>query len=271
MSDSKERAYRYDLLIAPDWRERFDLLVSENVPAPTSGRVLDVNCGTGAYAIDLAGKSKEKLEVVGVDPDEERIAIARNKALVAKVGNVSFEQGLAADLPFLSDEFDFVVGDTSLGSPYLVEEVLEEMIRVAKPGALVVMKAATHGSFDEFFSIYWEALFDSGVAEQHWSGLEQLIHERMTLSDAENLLERAGLENIKSFHSKEEFVFETGTAFIEVPIVSDVFLDSWLDIIPEDLRESLKERIVATIDRERHDGAFDVSIKAAVISGTKPE
>src|SRR5580765_2458086 len=80
MIDQKELAFRYDLFIAPDWRDRFDTLINENVELPTEGEILDVNCGTGAHAIELAENLRDKGAVIGIDPGVERIAIARAKA-----------------------------------------------------------------------------------------------------------------------------------------------------------------------------------------------
>jgi ubiquinone/menaquinone biosynthesis C-methylase UbiE len=271
MSDSKELAYRYDLFIASDWRDRFDSLIDENIELPKVGRLLEVNCGTGSFAVDLAQKSKGKLEIVGIDPDDERLDLARAKVQIKKLENVLFERALPEDLPFSPDEFDAVVGDASLAQPYEVEEVFQEMVRVARPGALVVLKLATHGSFDEVFSIFWEALFDAGIDKPHWSRLEELIHQRMTGSQAEEMAIREGLEQVSLFSSKEEFLYETGSEFVNAPIIADIFLDEWLEMVPESVRGSLRERLVTTIDRERHDAPFDISIKATVVSGTKSD
>src|SRR5258708_39657420 len=60
MIDLKELAFRYDLFIAPDWRDRFDTLINENIQLPSEGEILDVNCGTGAHAIELAENLRDK-------------------------------------------------------------------------------------------------------------------------------------------------------------------------------------------------------------------
>src|SRR5262245_23437401 len=93
MNHEKELAYRYDLLITSDWRDRFDSLINERITLPTEGRILDLNCGTGAHAIELAERLKGKGDVIGIDSDAERIEIARAKALVQKVEDVTFEPG----------------------------------------------------------------------------------------------------------------------------------------------------------------------------------
>lgn len=269
MSNEKELAYRYDLMITPDWRERFDLLLSENVKLPTEGRILEVNCGTGALAIELAEKMRGLGEVVGTDPNAERIEIARAKALVKKIEEAVFEQSSPDALRFDSFEFDAVIGDASMLPKEEIEDVLAEMIRVAQPDAPIALKMTMRGSFDEFFSIYWEALLGAGLSDEIWAELEALINAGATIDYAERMAVRAGLREVKSFTSKEEFSFETGDEFIESPLIKDVFLSDWLAIIPRERQEEIREQLVSIIDRERHDTTFEVSIKAALITGIK--
>jgi ubiquinone/menaquinone biosynthesis C-methylase UbiE len=269
MYQEKELAYRYDLLIVPIWRERFDALIDQHIKLPAEGRILDVNCGTGAFAIELAERLRGKGEVTGVDADAERLEIARAKALITKHDEVTFEQSEADDLRFADNDFNAVIGDVSMLPTEAIEKTFAEMIRVADYDALVVLKLATHGSFDEFFSIFWEALLNVGLADELLSQLEGLINERLTVTDAEALARHLQLRQVVSFVSKEEFDFETAEAFLESPLIKDLFLDSWLAIVPESKRLQVYNEIVAIIDRERYEGSFDVSIKATLIKGLK--
>jgi ubiquinone/menaquinone biosynthesis C-methylase UbiE len=269
MSSAKELAYRYDLFIAPDWRDRFDTLIDESIKLPVEGRILDVNCGTGDHAIELAERMRGKGEVIGVDPSGERIELARAKAQAKKIRDVAFEQGFASDLRFDNYQFDAVIGDASMLPPDRIEDMLAEMVRVTQPDGRVILKMATYGSFDEFFSIYWEALHDLGIDNEIWSALERLINERKTMSDAESMVERAGLRNVEKFVSKEEFSYQNADAFLESPLIKDTFLSDWLEIVPEARRDEVLVRIADIIERERQNAPFDVSIKATVIVGVK--
>ena len=269
MKDEKELAYRYDLFVTPDWRERFDALINESVELPAKGRVLDLNCGTGAFAIEIAAKMHGNGEVLGVDSSAERIEIAKAKALVKKAKDIRFEQGIDTALPFEGDEFDAVIGDASFTHPDQIQHVLNEMVRVVRPGGQVILKVTTRGSFDEFFSIYWEALHDIGMADEVWTGLEALINQRHTLSEAESIAERSGLREINRLASKEEFSFPTAGEFFDSPLIADLFLTEWLSIVPDERRQMVLERLRAIIERERNAASFDVSIKAAVIAGVK--
>jgi ubiquinone/menaquinone biosynthesis C-methylase UbiE len=269
MSTEKELAYRYDLLITPEWRDRFDSLADKNVVLPAEGRFLDLNCGTGAYTLELAGRLRGKGDVVGLDPSEERIELARAKIGVLHLDNVSFDVIGAQALPFEDGEFDAVIGDASMLPAGEIEGLLTEMVRVARQDGRIVVKMATHGAFDEFFSIYWEALLDCGVVDHSWAALERIIGERLTVSDAEDMAARLGLRNVASFTNKEEFSSDSAKEFLESPIIGDVFLDDWLAIVPEDQHAEIKSRISDIIDRERHGAAFEFSIKATVMTGLK--
>jgi ubiquinone/menaquinone biosynthesis C-methylase UbiE len=269
MTDEKERAYRYDLLIAPDWRERFDTIIDKHFKLPTEGRILDVNCGTGAEAIELAAAMRGRGEVIGVDTSHERLELARAKALVQNVDNVSFEVSLPYELRWDDDEFDAVICDASMLPADEIEDTLAELLRVAAPDARVLLKIATHGSFDEFFSIYWEALHDAGLDAEVWTRLESLINERLTVSNAELMARRVGLRRVVSYTSREEFTFEASSDFFVSPMIGDTFLADWLEILPENKREEVCEKVAELIDRERNDAPFEVSIKATVIAGVK--
>jgi ubiquinone/menaquinone biosynthesis C-methylase UbiE len=67
-------------------------------------RVLDVGTGDGRIALGLAPYADES---IGLDPDPEAIASARERA--RGLENVRFEIGAAQKLPFPADRFDVVV------------------------------------------------------------------------------------------------------------------------------------------------------------------
>src|SRR5262249_605448 len=158
--DEKELAYLYDLYVVPQWREAFDRILDEELEPPEEGKFLDAGCGTGSFAIDLAIRGGAKVEVIGVDTNVERLALPPAKAEVKKLDRVTFQEGSPVNLEFGEGEFDLVIGDASMLPPSQMGTAFAELIRVAKRNALIALKLTTRGSFDEFFSIYWESLFN---------------------------------------------------------------------------------------------------------------
>ncbi|MCA9661271.1 MAG: methyltransferase domain-containing protein [Myxococcales bacterium] len=95
-------------------------------------RVLDVGCGGGHFAIELA-RHEPTLEVLGVDLSTRLLAWARDRA-VEVADRVTFVEASALDLPFGSGEFDLVY---SLGSIKHWDDPargLREAVRVLRPG-----------------------------------------------------------------------------------------------------------------------------------------
>jgi hypothetical protein len=52
-------------------------------------------------------------------------------------------------------------------------------------------------------------------------------------------------------------------------LIADYFLSDWVEIVPAERRDEVFAHLTSIIERERNKAPFDVSIKAAVISGVK--
>ncbi len=102
------------------------------------GSALDVCCGTGDFAFELAKRAGESGRVVGVDFSLPMIELARRKAKRRSCGRVSFLAANACALPFANDSFDCVTVGFGLRNVADVATALSEMVRVAKPGGKVI-------------------------------------------------------------------------------------------------------------------------------------
>lgn len=81
-------------------------------PALVQGkRVLDLGCGDGRLALGVARYARS---VVGVDPDQELIAIATGRARDAGLRNVRFVAAAGQELPFDDGAFDVVISSWAL-------------------------------------------------------------------------------------------------------------------------------------------------------------
>ncbi|MDW7675129.1 MAG: methyltransferase domain-containing protein, partial [Bacillota bacterium] len=105
-------------------------------------KVLDVSCGRGTQAIYYA--EKFGVSVVGLDLSEEMIATAINNAKDSSATErISFVRGDSQDLPFDDNSFDVLINECAVGIPNDSQKVIDEMVRVAKPGGSIVIHEST--------------------------------------------------------------------------------------------------------------------------------
>ncbi|MGB8508696.1 MAG: class I SAM-dependent methyltransferase [Pyrinomonadaceae bacterium] len=265
----KELAFLYDLYVATDWGERFAELFDEHVKLPAKGRALYVASGTGGHALALVERAGPDVTFICVDESEERLDLARAKALAVKATNIEFMHAQLEALLFEDEQFNLIVADASMVAPERLPEMISEIARVAAPGAVVALNAVTSSSFGEFFSVYWEALSNKGHDEQA-AGVESLIAELPIVSELETLAGREALDGVEAWTQMEEFVFASADEFLNAPLVRDFLLVNWLESIPdEEARAEVLGEIERIIDDERSGADFSLSIKATTLVGRK--
>ena len=93
----------------PLWSSPFGLELLEIVRMRRGMRVLDVGCGAGFPALELAGRLGSTSRVVGIDPWRGALARAGAKASRHGLTNVNLVCGAAEALPFPDATFDAVV------------------------------------------------------------------------------------------------------------------------------------------------------------------
>ena len=134
-------ARRYDLLndlqslgLHRRWKHR----VAGLAAAAPGARALDLCCGTGDIAFALARRGAD---TTGLDFSEKmlEVAAARQRHLKSQISNLKFQRGDAQRIPFPDNSFDIVTVGYGLRNLARWERGLDEMFRVARPGARLVV------------------------------------------------------------------------------------------------------------------------------------
>jgi len=100
-------------------------------------RVLDVGCGHGAIAAEVARRFPDH-EIVAIDASESRVAFARRN--LEGSPNASAITGSAEALPFEEGSFDFVYSRFLLGHVPGKQAAVDEFARVCRPGGTVLLQ-----------------------------------------------------------------------------------------------------------------------------------
>jgi len=118
-------------------RQTLALLRRHGFMPLTEKTILDVGCGSGSWMQQFIRWGARPELVTGIDLRPEALAKARATLPAA----VRLEQGNAAALPFAPELFDIVLQSTMFTSvldPSLRQQIASEMLRVLKPGGLIL-------------------------------------------------------------------------------------------------------------------------------------
>jgi len=139
-------------------------------------KVLDIGCGTGDLAINIARRAKGNLHVTGYDFSRPMLEIAAQKVQAAIPDKkISFIYGEAAQMPFPDAYFDcicisFAFRNLIYKNP-LAERHIAEIVRVLKPGGscLIAESSQPRNKLIRWLNhlylrtyVYWAGMLISG-------------------------------------------------------------------------------------------------------------
>lgn len=153
----------YEELFVPALFGQWGPVVADEAGIESGQRVLDVASGTGVLACAAAERVGLNGSVVGLDPNDDMLAIARRKG-----AKIEWRNGRAEAIPFPNNSFDTVVSQFGLMFFEDKPGALREMVRVLRPGgrlAVAVCDALDHSpGYDELAKLL-QRLFGHEVAD----------------------------------------------------------------------------------------------------------
>jgi ubiquinone/menaquinone biosynthesis C-methylase UbiE len=159
-----------------------------------AGRVLDLGCGPGTSAVEIA-RAAPGARLVGLDLSPAMLPRARRRALAAHVA-VELVLGDVHALPFATASFEAAAGHSFL---YLLGDpagALAEVRRVVRPGGRVAFLEPRAGPADVRTAIAGGVSF--GAAMLLWRFMSGL-HRRWDEASAVALLEGAGFAGARAW------------------------------------------------------------------------
>jgi SAM-dependent methyltransferase len=131
---SGDAAELYEQLFVPAIFGRWPPVLLDAAEVAPGDRVLDVGCGTGVLAASAHQRAGHDGWVVGLDPNEPMLTVARSRP-----SPVEWRSGAAEDIPYADGAFDRVVSQFAL--MYFADRSrgLAECARVTAPGGRVAI------------------------------------------------------------------------------------------------------------------------------------
>jgi demethylmenaquinone methyltransferase/2-methoxy-6-polyprenyl-1,4-benzoquinol methylase len=182
------------------WRER----AAARAGLGPGDSALDVCCGTGDLALELAGRVAPGGHVVGCDFSEPMLDLAREKTAAKHAEGVRFEWADALELPYDGERFDAVTVGFGVRNLADLDRGLREMARVLKPGGRLVILEITQPTrppLSLFYSLWFDrivpllgALSDEPEA---YSYLPESVRSFPSPGGLAEKMDRAGFERIR--------------------------------------------------------------------------
>ncbi|AKB36768.1 2-heptaprenyl-1,4-naphthoquinone methyltransferase [Methanosarcina siciliae C2J] len=236
--DSPEGAERYDRNC--DHQFQKGQILVEMMGIKKGDFVLDVGCGTGRQALNVAGILGPTGQLTGIDPSSYRIKLARKKVVEGSPGNVRFLVGQAEDLR--------VVPDNSINHAYFCSSfhwvddkktALKEIYRVLRPGGRVGMTTLDRDSPNTMRALVDPILAKYNIEKRHeWHrGMR-----KVTAPELHDLLSGAGFTGISIEPKAVQLKYNSPEEFLQHLDEKDS-PDGVLKDIPEEIRENIRQEI----------------------------
>jgi ubiquinone/menaquinone biosynthesis C-methylase UbiE len=150
---------------------------------PTT-KLLEIGCGNGYDAIELAKRIGSEGKVVGIDIDPALVERSKKNAEENFCQNIEFIVSDAEKIPYADNFFDVIRAERVFQHLKNPETVLEEALRVLKPGGIILL-----------IETDW---YGMNVYTQHYT-LEQKIKDTLV---SKVLINGYASRNIQSYYIK---------------------------------------------------------------------
>ncbi len=256
----------YDSVVVPQWSSLFGhFIVSELLvtPRPAHAQVLDVGCGTGYPAIELARYLGNDMDITGIDIWESGVESARRKAQEQWLRSVVFLPVDIAHAQFPENSFDIITSNLGYGSFADHGRSIAVMTRLLRENGTIICTAALQTTFREFLDLYHEVLTDLALTS-YAEALVNSIKNRPTIAAMRAAFQQTGLQIVHEAAENTTIEFADARDFFTSPVIALQYIIGWRGVITDiHLRKIIFAELERRLDakaKEENGLKFTVSI-----------
>lgn len=244
----------------PLWSAPFGLKLLEVVRLGRDLRLLDVGSGTGFPVVELSQRLGPSCECFALDPWPEAVERMRTKIRIWGLGNLTVVEGRAEEMPFEDGSFDLVTSNNGINNTDDEQKVLSEVVRVARPGAQVVVTANLPDTMTEFYRAFRRVLVERGM-KAALAAVDHHIHaKRKPLGEFRAMMESVGLSIAGTHEDSFAFRFTDSEAMFNHHVMKLAFIDGWRQTMKPDDVDSVFEELSRRLDDESGSGGLRLSV-----------
>lgn len=254
----------------PLWAAPFGLKLLEFIRYKKNLTALDIGFGAGFPLTELAMRLGDSSLVYGIDPWKKAVERTMRKLEAYEINNVKLIEGVAENIPLENNSIDLIASNNGINNVNDIGKVIAECSRVVKSGGQFVMTMNTSKSMFEFYDALKFILQQLSLDKAIEAINKHIAHKRPAVNSIKLILQENGFRIIDLEYEQFNLRFADGTAMLNHNFMRLAFMDSWVEIIPQDKVEEIFGLTEKELNKQAGlTGGLKLSIPFVLINAVK--